>query len=140
VASHEGIGPSTISPDGKWLITGSRPMGLPDPGIITVWDIATGNEKAIIKGPSRKVNALAVSPDNKLLAMGGGLTVEMGEVKIFDFATGKELAAFHDHHEWVEGLAFSPDGRWLASGSGCEGGTAAEVRLWDVKNLRGKGE
>jgi WD40 repeat protein len=140
VTRHAGIGPSSLSPDGKWLITGSRPMGPPDPGVITVWDVATGKEKTTIKGPTRKVNALAVSPDSTLLAMGGGLTSQMGEVKIFDLMTGKELVAFPDHNEWVEGLAFSPDGNWLASGSGAEFGTAAEIRIWDVRKRRGKGE
>jgi WD40 repeat protein len=136
---HDGFGTSTISPDGKWFITASRPSFEPDPAIITVWDVAAGKEKTTINGPTRKVGGLAVSPDNKLLAMGGGWTNEFGEVKIFELATGKELANFLDHREWIGGMAFTPDGRWLASGSGFAG-KAAEVRIWDMKTMRGKGE
>jgi len=136
---HNGLGAVTISPDGKWLITSSRSSVAPDPGIITVFDMATGKEKAVIDGPSRKVGALVVSPDNKVLAMGGGWQSEFGEVKIFDLASGKELAAFRDHREWIGGMAFTPDGRWLVSGSGASG-PRAEVRIWDMKTLRAKGE
>jgi WD40 repeat protein len=67
------------------------------------------------------------------------MTKEFGEVKIFDLATGKELATFLDHREWIGGMAFTPDSRWLATGSGYAG-RAAEVRIWDMKTLRGKGE
>ena len=49
------------------------------------------------------------------------------------------LATFLDHREWIGGMAFTPDSRWLASGSGYAG-QAAEVRIWDMKTLRGKGE
>lgn len=136
---HEGLGAATISPDGKWLITSSRPSVAPDPGVITVWDIATGNEKAIITGHTRKIGALAVSPDNKQLAMGGGWMGTFGEVKIFDLPTGKELASFQDHKTWIGGLAFTPDGRWLASGAG-NAGKGTEMRIWDMKTLRAKGE
>jgi WD40 repeat protein len=136
---HEGLGAATISPDGKWLITSSRPSVAPDPGVITVWDIATGNEKTTIIGHTRKVGALAVSPDNKQLAMGGGWMGTFGEVKIFDLPTGKELASFQDHKTWVGGLAFTPDGRWLASGAG-NAGNGTEMRIWDMKTLSAKGE
>jgi len=136
---HEGFGTSTLSPDGKWLITSSRPSVEPDPAIVTVWDVTAGKEKTTISGPTRKVGGLIISPDNKLLATGGGWTNEFGEVKIFDLATGKELATFLDHREWIGGMAFTPDSRWLATGSGYAG-RAAEVRIWDMKTLRGKGE
>jgi len=137
--SHEGIGPSALSPDGKWLITASRTMGKPDPGIITVWDVATGKIKTAINGPTRKVGSLAVSPDGRFLGRGGGFIDKMGEVKVFDLATGNELAAFHDHKACVEGMAMTPDGRWLVSGSGYST-SAGEVRMWDLKSLRRKGE
>ncbi len=102
--------------------------------------MATFTEKATITGPSSRVLSLAVSPDNKLLAMGGGRNQEFGEVKIFDLATGTERVAFPDHKEWVECLAFSADGKWLASGSGYTRDSPGEVRVWDVKRLVAKGE
>ena len=140
VTGYDGIGSSAISPDGKWFITGSRPSTQPDPGVITVWDIGTGKEKATIKGATRKVTGLAVSPDSKRLIMGGGNSSKLGELKIFDLATGKELAAHYDHKEWVGCMIFTPDGRWMVSGSGATTGRQGEVRFWDMTSLQAKGE
>ena len=87
-----------------------------------------------VKGPTRYVAGLAISPDSKLLAMSGRLGELMSEVKIIELATGKELVVFPDHRELVEAIAFSPDGNWLVTGS-FGGAKNAQVRVWDVKKL-----
>ena len=102
--------------------------------------MATFTEKATIKRHTSKILSLAVSPDSKLLAGGGGMFKEFGEVKIFDLATGAERASFPDHKEWVECVTFSADGNWLASGGGFTPRAPGEIRLWDVKRLVAKGE
>ncbi|HWY85737.1 MAG TPA: hypothetical protein VNX28_03380 [Gemmataceae bacterium] len=135
LAHAGGIGAAAFSPDGKWLVTGTRPSAQPDPGEIKVWDMATFTERATIKGPSRRVVGLAVSPDSTLLAMSGGMNASFGEVKIFDLATGAERATFRDHKEWVECVTFSPDGKWLLSGGGYSRGVPGEIRIWDAKGL-----
>jgi WD40 repeat protein len=135
----EGVGCADVSPDGKWLVAGTRPSYPPDPAVIKVWDVATGKEKASIKGTTRKIASLAVSPDGASLAMGGGFWNELGEIKIFDLATGRERATFIDHKDMVACVAFSLDGQWLVSAGGGQR-TLGEVRIWDAKRLVAKGE
>ena len=129
-----------FSPDGKFLITGSRAGAPPVPGEIKVWDMATLAEKRAIKGHKSRVLSLAVSPDSKLLVMGGGEHAEYGEVMVFDLESGAVRANLPDYHEWVEAVLFSPDGSRLATGGGFGPDSRGEVRVWDVKGLIAKGE
>jgi tricorn protease-like protein len=122
-----------FTPDGKLLITSSRANPETDPGIIKVWNAETGEQKATIRGPTGIVLALAVSPNGKYLAMGGGLRKELGEVKVFDLASGRLRGTFVGHKEWVESVTFSPDGAWLVSGGGYTLGTPGEIRIWDLR-------
>jgi WD40 repeat protein len=62
------------------------------------------------------VNAVAFSPDGKLLAIGTGdwRTENPGEVELWDPASGKHISnAWHSPRD-VKALAFSPDGKRLA--------------------------
>ena len=62
------------------------------------------------------VNAVAFSPDGKLLAMGTGdwRTENPAEVELWDPTSGKHVSnAWHSPRE-VKALAFSPDGKRLA--------------------------
>ena len=76
------------------------------------------------------VNAIAFSPDGKLLASAGDDFV----VRIWDLANGREVRALTGHGKEVFAVAFSPDGKVLASGAG-----EPNIRLWNVadgKELR----
>lgn len=64
-----------------------------------------------------RVNALAFSPDGKILATGGGEPSRDGEIKLWDPSTGafvKEITKTHS--DTVFALEYSPDGKQLASG------------------------
>jgi WD40 repeat protein len=67
-ASIEGVPPSTrcvtISPDGRTV------AGVIDK-VVTLWDVASGNERATLKGHTNTILSLAFSPDNMTLASGG---------------------------------------------------------------------
>jgi RNA polymerase sigma factor (sigma-70 family) len=71
------------------------------------------------------INAVALSPDGKLVASAGGPAASV--LALWDAATGKEVRRLHGHAGWLLAVAFSPDGRTLASA-----GHEWEVYLWDV--------
>jgi WD40 repeat protein len=83
-------------------------------------------ERAAFSGHTFAVQGVALSPDGKLLASGGGDT-RGGELKLWDVATGKEIVALAGYSNSLYALAFSPDGRLLASG-----GIDSHVKIWDV--------
>ncbi|MBX9789856.1 MAG: protein kinase [Pirellulales bacterium] len=72
-----------------------------------------------------RIHALAVSPDGKLIAVGGG----SGIIQAFDPATPEVMLVYRGHSTTVTGLDFSPDGRLLVSSSHDK-----SIRLWDVQS------
>jgi WD40 repeat protein len=107
-----------FSPDGKTLAAGTFDSTL------RLWDVTTGQERAVLKVPWEgvSVNAVVFSPDGKTLASAWADAT----VRLWDVVSGEEHAALLRHH-WVNAVAFSPDGKTLVSSS--DDGT---VRLWDV--------
>ena len=69
-----------LSGDGKTLVSGSYDK------TVKVWDVATGQERATIKGHTGPVLSVALSADGKTIASGSSDYT----VKIWDVATGKE--------------------------------------------------
>jgi dipeptidyl aminopeptidase/acylaminoacyl peptidase len=130
-----------FSPDGRTVASaenaGDALAGVADgeevrPGLVRLWDAATGRERAALRGARGVVLSVAFSPDGTMLAAGGGSWQKFGEVALWDVASGKEWLVLHGHAEWVECLAFSPDGRTLVSGGGAVG-PRGEVKLWDLQ-------
>jgi tRNA A-37 threonylcarbamoyl transferase component Bud32 len=66
------------------------------------------------RGHEDKVNAIAFSPDGRILASGG----EDRTIILWDAATLHRIRTLTDHVRAVTSLAFSGDSRWLASGGG----------------------
>jgi uncharacterized caspase-like protein len=78
-----------------------------------------------LAGHPRAVNALAFSPDGKLLASGGRDNL----VKLWNAETGAQVRSFSGHTDAVMAVDFSPDGKQLASS-----GLNQQVMLWDVRS------
>ncbi len=83
-------------------------------------------ERAAFKGHKFWPQQVAISPDGRILATGGGDT-RGGELKLWDVAIGKLLGSLTPYQNTLNALAFSPDGKWLASGS-----HDYKVQVWDV--------
>ncbi|MGQ0763051.1 MAG: caspase family protein [Acidobacteriota bacterium] len=107
-----------FSPDNRWIALGLLQQ-------IKLVEVATGAELRTLAPHSSLVEALAVSPDGRLLA-----SQSFGDkVKLWDVNNGREVMVLE---EGANALAFSPDGRLLATARKL----SAEAKLWDVKSGR----
>jgi WD40 repeat protein len=116
-----------LTPDGRTLAGGDAK------GVVTVWEIATGNVALHLDVPSA-VLSLAFSRDGNWLAI--GLAKPAGEPA--DTVWLYEIHGNGPHRSFgraaVPALAWSPDGRWLGAGLDdgsvllSENGSSAEPR------------
>ena len=110
-----------VSGDSKFIVSGSFQE-------ISIWDAKTGNHRQTIRGFAHEVVALAFSADGKLLATGGGVPTEEGEVKFFEVASWKQIGEIKSgHSDTVYGLCFNPDGKKIATCS-----SDKIIKVWDV--------
>lgn len=123
VAQHDKESASVaFSHDGQLLATAGYRES------VIVWDFRDGTlrDRARFNGPRFSITsraALAFSPDNKVLAVGGWETVELWELN----ANGARRSATLDGRKLdVTSLAFSPDGQTLAAAE------SDAVKLWDL--------
>lgn len=117
----------SLAPNGKFVVACGGSPDETQP--VRRWDVATGRALPWPVRPPGWINALAISPDSKTLAMAA-----RGVIHLWDLARGTEIRTFKGlkgRQSAVLTLAFSPGGKWLLSGS--KDGT---ICLWDV----GKGE
>jgi WD40 repeat protein len=115
-----------ISPDGAWIASGSGVAwtggSSKDSVVVRVWDTDSGRDRLTLEGLTGAVQDIAISPDGKLIAVGGGhydwpkidswLTLR-------DASTGRPLQAKPPRVEGatVTSVAFlPPHGRTLVAG------------------------
>ncbi|MBW3624059.1 MAG: hypothetical protein KY468_11685 [Armatimonadetes bacterium] len=123
---HKGPAESlAFSPSGPWMAVGeAAPIGRQSR--ITLWDSQTGLKHAEMKGHGEATQAVAFSPEGRILATGG----RDNAVRLWDAASGQPIHTLAIPDGWVTSMAFSPDGRLLAVGGGA--GKNSRVRLWEV--------
>ena len=127
---------AVFSPDGKFLVSAS------DDNRASIWRVEEAKPFSVNVQPSailqtkRGVQAVAVSPDAKLI-----LTTGMDIVRLWDItspASPKVLHEFGDLYKvslrpfnnFNGSVAFSPDGKMIAAGG------AGGVAVWDVQTQR----
>ncbi len=155
-----GIDPSLIIDSGgntrfiqKLIFTrdGNKLVSVGDDKVVRIWNVQTGQTERTIRDKvgvcaDCRISSLALSPDNKFLAVGGkfpgGTPEARFAIHIYDFITGRRVQELPGHRARIISMAFSPDGNTLASGSAYTEGDdrsadkAGPVRLW---KLGGKG-
>jgi WD40 repeat protein len=132
-----------FSTDGKLVVTWGSPWGGKEgdyPGI-TLWNVTPKGpvQKTRIEGHKAHVGAVAISPDNKLLAIG----YDNGTCRLLDLtdAHSRELASLGGEDDRpVVTLAFAAQGKTLFIGEGtavwrqrhAKGLFPRNVRRWDL--------
>ncbi|MBD2447175.1 serine/threonine protein kinase [Nostoc sp. FACHB-152] len=97
-----------ISPDGQTIASSGE-----GERIIKVWNLITRKEIFTLNGHSQKVNAIAISPNGKILVSGS----DDKTIKVWNLTTGKIIRKLEGHSDSVQALAISPNGKILVSGS-----------------------
>ncbi|KAL6923040.1 hypothetical protein FSST1_000314 [Fusarium sambucinum] len=110
-----------FSADGQWLVSGSARDTDTGTANVKVWSTSTGQCLQVLEGHKFQVEAVALSPNNLLLASG---SID-STVKIWNPMTGECTNVLLGHSGWVASLSFSPDSAKVASGS--DDGT---VKVW----------
>ncbi|MCE7986637.1 MAG: hypothetical protein DYG89_36145 [Caldilinea sp. CFX5] len=120
--NHQGeVRVLAVSPNGKHLVSGTFD------GLFQLWELPS---RQIIyeRRHGEHLTTIAWGPDGRLLATGGGPSVQL-----WDSATGTQLFSLIETAHVTRVVAFSPDGSTLASGDG------HGIRLWNVNTRQSRG-
>jgi WD40 repeat protein/serine/threonine protein kinase len=96
-------------------------------GVLTLWNITTGEQAFSVEAFTHTIFRVAFSPDDARIAVVGEAT------KVWDAKSGEHLLTLQDHSDVIFDLAFSPDGRHLTTAS--VDGTV-RVHVLDLEELR----
>ena len=98
---------AVFSPDSMYILSASKD------NVIRIWDVATGECEAELKGHSDWVHSAVFSPDGMHIVSAS----EDKTVWIWNVATGECEAELKGHSDSVTSAVFSPDGMHIVSAS-----------------------
>jgi hypothetical protein len=110
-----------FSRDGSLLLAGGG-RGV-QTGKVVLYDVKTGERRAVVGQETDIVLAADVSADGKLVALGGPSKV----AKVYSVAEGKLAYQITKHTDWITAVEFSPDGSRLATADRSGG-----IYLWEA--------
>ena len=118
--------------DGRRLISASWDK------TVRVWDVATGHLLKTLHFPMENqkfgnIDALAISPDDKYLAVAAEYPSEMNTIsyiRIIDLETYSQIAILPGHKFAITDLKFFKNGKYLASG-----GYDNLIKIWDLSDM-----
>lgn len=113
-----GVSALAFTADGAVLATAGQE------GAIRLWDVASGRQRAVLRGHEGAVQALAYLPDGKLASAGAD-----GVLRLWDTSRRRLLRGLRGHRGAIWDLAVEPQGRWLASA-----GSDRTLRFWDPQS------
>ncbi len=107
------------------LSEGLRPrlVTVSDDGTARIWDGATGTQLHVLTGHTKKVVAVAVSPDGTQIATASWDRT----VRLWNAETGATVSVLEGHTNSVNDLVFTPDGSRIVS-AGYDG----DIRAWPL--------
>ncbi|MEQ8238866.1 MAG: caspase family protein [Cyclobacteriaceae bacterium] len=114
---YEAVKTVAFTPDGKYLLTGSRDKS------IKLWEVNTGRELRSFLGHQSTVNDIAVSSDGKFFISSSADKT----AKMWNISTGELLKTFGGHTDYLTSVALSNNNKLLITA-----GFDWEAKLWDV--------
>ncbi|MBD2312407.1 protein kinase [Desertifilum sp. FACHB-1129] len=105
-----------VSPDGEYLASSAGKQ-------VKLWDFSGGTEVFTLSGHLKDVNAIAWSPDGKMLATASA----DGTIKLWDMSSYQEFCTLQSHQKEVSAIAWGTDAEWLVSGS-----LDQTIKLWHI--------
>ncbi len=129
-----------VSPDGRWILTGTggslvkRSTLILHVGIdnaLRLWDATTGGPVREMKGHTDTAFTADISPDGDL-AVSGSFD---GSIRLWDLETGAELSRIQGAGSVMQ-VKFSPDGRQVIVGGGIDRTANGRLRQIPEEQVR----
>ncbi len=106
-----------MSPDGKYLATGSRDR------TAKLWDIKTGMEIRTFNGHELTVNSVQFSPNGKYLATSSPDKT----IRVWNIMNGKQIFVSDPERDFMTDIAFSADSKYIIGGGYSDSATVYEI-------------
>jgi small GTP-binding protein len=117
---HRGrVNSVAVSPDGKWVVSGSWDK------TIKIWGLKSGQCRATLKREKDFFNHVAITPDGTRILSGSKDNI----IYVWDARTYRHLATWKGHTERINAVAVLPKGKKGLSGAGDH-----TLKLWYINS------